>query len=177
MTIIDTVNSRHTIRGMVGGALVLGVVTLTGCSSSDTSADLGSATPVAASPSATVEAVVTESPVATPDPVVTEAPVVDPVVQQAAVDFALAKLAEFDDAGAFLSRNSLGSLLMVEGFTFEVAEYALNSVDVDWNEQAARTAKYLLEGGLDSRAELVAMVEQFGFTTEQANYGADQAGL
>ncbi|NYI42035.1 DUF2510 domain-containing protein [Demequina lutea] len=87
---------------------------------------------------------------------------------------------------AELSRDSLIATLQVGGFTDADAEYAVDTMNVDWNEQAANWAKFLLdyktrkpEGkiGSFSRSELITEVELSGFTTEQATYGVNEAFL
>ena len=66
-----------------------------------------------------------------------------------------------------------------EGFTHEQAVYALEIVgpNVDWNEQAVKSAESYLNIRLFSRKELIKQLESEaeGFTHEQAVYGADHA--
>jgi hypothetical protein len=67
-----------------------------------------------------------------------------------------------------------------EGFSRADAIYAVNHIDVDWNEQAAKAAKQYLETQSFSRAGLIQQLESSageGFTHAQAVYGVDQTGL
>jgi hypothetical protein len=67
-----------------------------------------------------------------------------------------------------------------DGYTAEQATYAVDHVNADWNEQAARAAKSYLETMPFSRAEMIQQLSSpagDGFTVQQATYGAKQAGL
>ena len=48
---------------------------------------------------------------------------------------------------------------------------------VDWNEQAAKSAKNYLEYAAFSRSGLIDQLIYEGFTPEQAEYGVNQTGL
>ena len=65
------------------------------------------------------------------------------------------------------------------GYKITDATVAVDSLDIDWNEQAARSAKqYLKLMGFSCKG----LVQQLssdagdGYTVNQANYGAKQAG-
>ena len=79
------------------------------------------------------------------------------------------------------SRESLISQLEFEGYTDEQAEYGVNYLEennlVDWNEQAVKKAQSYLKFMSYSRDELIGQLEFEGFTSEQAEYAADQVGL
>ena len=67
-----------------------------------------------------------------------------------------------------------------EGFSRADAIYAVNHIDVDWNEQAAKAAKQYLETQSFSRAGLIRQLESSageGFTHAQAVYAVNQVGL
>jgi colicin import membrane protein len=76
------------------------------------------------------------------------------------------------------SRSGLIEQLEFEGFSNGDAEFAVDSLDVDWNEQAVRAAESYMEaiGGF-SREGLIEQLQFDGFTTEQAEHGADEVGL
>ncbi|GAB4097198.1 hypothetical protein GCM10028787_26730 [Brachybacterium horti] len=82
-----------------------------------------------------------------------------------------------------LSRDGLLETLADEDeFTDAQAEYAVGYLEdhgeVDWPRQAVRAAHELLSyDPAVSRADLVQQLEWAGFSTEHANYAADQAGL
>jgi hypothetical protein len=67
-----------------------------------------------------------------------------------------------------------------EGFSSADAIYAVDHIDVDWNEEAAKAAKQYLEEQSFSRAGLIQQLESSageGFTHAQAVYGVNQTGL
>ena len=77
---------------------------------------------------------------------------------------------ELFDVGA-LSRSGLKECLKEESFTEEQVTHAVKNCGVDWNEQAVKAAKEYLELGPISRKGLVdALIEDDGFTPEQAEY-------
>jgi hypothetical protein len=60
------------------------------------------------------------------------------------------------------------------------ATYAVDHIKVDWNEQAAKSARAYLEMTNFSRAGLIRQLESDageGFTHRQAVYGVTKAGL
>lgn len=79
-------------------------------------------------------------------------------------------------SGQAFSAKGLYEQLMFEGYSKEDAEYAINSISVDWNEQAALKAKQYLDGQSFSRQGLIEQLEFEGFTRSQAKYGVDHAG-
>jgi hypothetical protein len=67
-----------------------------------------------------------------------------------------------------------------EGFKKADAIYAVNHIDVNWNEQAAKAAKAYLDLQAFSRAGLIQQLESNagdGYTHAQAVYGVNQTGL
>lgn len=75
------------------------------------------------------------------------------------------------------SRSGLIEQLEFEGFANVDAVYAVDSLDVDWNEQAALKAKSYLDTSSFSRQGLLDQLLFEGFTAEQAGYGVDSVGL
>ena len=75
------------------------------------------------------------------------------------------------------SRTGLIEQLEYEGFSTEDAAWAVDRVTVDWNEQAAKSAKDYLEFTSFSHSGLVEQLIYGGFTPEQAEYGVSQTGL
>ena len=68
----------------------------------------------------------------------------------------------------------------VEGYSKADAIYAVDHIDVNWNEQAAKAAKAYLDIQPFSRAGLIQQLESSagdGYTHAQAVYGAKAAGL
>ena len=67
-----------------------------------------------------------------------------------------------------------------EGFSKADAVFAVNHIDVNWNEQAAKSAKSYLDMSSFSRQGLIEQLESEygeGFTHSQAVYGVNKTGL
>ena len=75
------------------------------------------------------------------------------------------------------SRSGLIDQLEFEGFSNSDAAFAVDFLEPDWFEQAAKSAESYLDFGSFSRQGLIDQLEFEGFTTEEATYGADQVGL
>ena len=80
------------------------------------------------------------------------------------------------DFSAF-SRSGLIGQLEFEGYSTEDATSAVDSLDVDYDEQAAKAAQNYLDFSAFSRAGLIDQLVFEGYTQEQATYGVDQTGL
>jgi hypothetical protein len=95
---------------------------------------------------------------------------------------AIASAEDYLDNQAF-SRTGLIQQLSSkygEGFSKADATFAVNHIDVDWNEQAAAAAKDYLSLDSFSRQGLIQQLESRygeGFTHAQAVYGVNQTGL
>ncbi|HBG99697.1 MAG: Ltp family lipoprotein [Rhodobacteraceae bacterium] len=66
-----------------------------------------------------------------------------------------------------------------DGYDRDDATVAVDSLSVDWNEQAVRSARQYLEmSGFSCRGLIEQLSSDFGekFTRSQATYGARQAG-
>ena len=75
------------------------------------------------------------------------------------------------------SREGLIEQLEHDEYSAEDATFAVDSITVDWNAQAAKVAKeYLRDQGF-SHGELIEQLEHDGFTSSQAQYGVAAAGL
>jgi hypothetical protein len=75
------------------------------------------------------------------------------------------------------SRTGLIDQLEFEGFIEADAVYAVDALDVDWNEQAAEKAADYLDHSSFSRTGLIDQLEFEGFTPAQAEYGVGTTGL
>lgn len=75
------------------------------------------------------------------------------------------------------SRKGLIEQLEFEGYSTKDATFAVVSLNVDWNEQAAKKAEDYLDYDNFSRSGLIEQLEFEGFTTAQATYGVNQTGL
>lgn len=75
------------------------------------------------------------------------------------------------------SETVLKERLDSEGFTPEQMEYAVRNCGADWYEQAARMAEISLKYSSYTREEMIDELETYyGFTHDQAVYGAEQNG-
>jgi hypothetical protein len=74
------------------------------------------------------------------------------------------------------SKTGLIDQLEYEGFTKTEAEYGVNHIDVDWNEQAALKATSYLKLMAFSKSGLIDQLEYDGFTRQQAEYGVKSVG-
>ena len=78
----------------------------------------------------------------------------------------------------YFSREGLIEQLEYEGFSNSEATAAVDSLIVDWNQQAAGCARNYLRTFPDwSRSEMIDQLEYEGFSYSQAAYGADAVGL
>jgi colicin import membrane protein len=67
--------------------------------------------------------------------------------------------------------------LKYEGYSSSDATYAVDQLNVDWNDQAAKSARSYLELMPFSRAERIDQLIFEGFTSSQAASGVSRAGL
>lgn len=74
------------------------------------------------------------------------------------------------------SRSGLIDQLKYEGYSTSDAEFAVDHIDPDWNEQAAKTAQNYIDIMPFSRSSLIDQLIFEGYTREQAEYGATQVG-
>ncbi len=84
--------------------------------------------------------------------------------------------ADYLEYAAF-SRTGLIEQLEFEGYSTEDATFAVDSLTVNWNEQAAKSAKDYLSYSSFSRSGLIEQLIFEGYTREQAEYGVNQTGL
>ncbi len=75
------------------------------------------------------------------------------------------------------SRSGLIKQLEFEGYTNSEATLGVDSLDVDWNRQAALSAEQYLDFTSFSRSGLIDQLVFEGFTRSQATYGVDKTGL
>ena len=76
------------------------------------------------------------------------------------------------------SYQELFDILEYRGFSSDQIAYAIENRDINWNEQAARKAAFLLDNSPHTREDIITDLElTYGFTYEQAVYGADSVGL
>ena len=74
------------------------------------------------------------------------------------------------------SRSGLIEQLEFEGYSTEDSTYAVDILEIDWNEQALGSAESYLDFSAFSRSGLIDQLEFEGFSTDEATYGVDQVG-
>jgi Host cell surface-exposed lipoprotein len=97
-----------------------------------------------------------------------------PPEMTAAQENAVETAAAYLDYSGF-SRSGLIDQLKYEGFSKKDAEFAVDVIGVNWNQQAVRVAKGYLDYDSFSRSGLIDQLEYEGFTPEQAEYGVQKA--
>lgn len=75
------------------------------------------------------------------------------------------------------SKSGLVEQLEFEGFDNDDATFAVNEIDVDWQEQANQMAEDYLDYSNFSRSGLIEQLEFEGFSNEQATNAVDETGL
>lgn len=157
---------RDTRRASVRTKLLFVAVLVAACGGAGT-------TPVPATPGPTAA-----TPTLAPTPEPTAAPV-EPTVTPTdsttrAQDNAIQSARDYLDYSAF-SRSGLIGQLEYEGYSTADATFAVDSLDVDWDEQAYMSAKAYLEYSSFSLSGLIEQLEYEGFSNAQAKYGAEKA--
>lgn len=74
------------------------------------------------------------------------------------------------------SQSGLIDQLEYEGYSYEAASWAVNYVEIDWNEQAAKVAQSYINSMSFSRQGLLEQLLYEGFSQEQAEYGVAAVG-
>lgn len=74
------------------------------------------------------------------------------------------------------SKSGLIEQLEYEGYSTEDAEFAVDNITVDWQEQATLKAKDYLDNMSFSRSGLIEQLIFEGFSEEHANNAADAVG-
>jgi hypothetical protein len=97
-------------------------------------------------------------------------------------DQAIQSAESYLDMGGFSKAGLIQQLSSSagEGFPKKDAIFAVNHINVNWNEQAVESAKSYMEMGGFSRASLIEQLESNageGFTHAQALYAVNKVGL
>jgi len=75
------------------------------------------------------------------------------------------------------SKSGLIEQLQYEGFDNVDATYAVEQIQVDWQEQAVLMAEDYMDYSSFSRSGLIEQLEYEGFSNSDANYAADEMGF
>ena len=121
----------------------------------------------------TVPPTTTTAPPPPPAPPVTSPPAANGTISQ---QNARKSASDYLEVTAF-SRSGLIEQLQYEGFSGGDATFAVDSLDIDWNAQAAKSAAEYLSVTSFSRSGLVDQLIYEGFSLEQADYGVSTTGL
>ena len=179
------VSSISLALGIIGWAVLFGALgsgmdtsTTSIAAPAETSEEAVVEAPVAAEPSVEQPAVEQSAPA--PAPTTSEAPA--PVQTQAASGQSVAQKNAVRKADSYLefaafSRSGLIEQMEFEGFSADDASYAVDHIDVDWNEQAAEKAASYLDMSSFSRQSLTEQLVFEGFTSAEADYGVSKTGL
>ena len=94
-------------------------------------------------------------------------------LKESAKDRANSLLAE-----APFSYINLLDVLVADGFNKDIALWAVDNCDVEWEEQAVREAeRYLKDGTKYNRDSLITKLLERGFTEDQSKYAANKLGF
>ncbi|MCR2784144.1 MULTISPECIES: Ltp family lipoprotein [unclassified Microbacterium] len=160
------------------GALVLSSIISTAISGSGSADDASAERPVAVAEEDEAEELVDEEPedttVVVPDVVGT--PVAEARVAVEAAGFVFVVDAGVGEDWVILSQGPIGSLGAEPGTEVTVAAGAPKPVYTLAQQNAIRKAQSYLELTGFSRAGLIGQLEYEGFSTEEATFGADNAG-
>lgn len=168
------------------GLLILfGLLLLVGIFGSSNEAPAGSTNEAAAVDAGTGDSapsptVLLPSPSIEPEAAETEAPSPSPTKAEpeitVAQENAIESAQDYLDYTAF-SRSGLIDQLEYEGYTTKDATFAVDYLDVNWNQQAATSAQDYLDYSSFSRTGLIDQLIYEGFTREQAIFGVNAVGL
>jgi hypothetical protein len=120
------------------------------------------------------DAVKTPEPTKSPEPIATPVAVQESVSETSSQRNAVRKAKDYLDYTAF-SRQGLIKQLIFDKYNEADAEYAVDQIGADWNEQAVKTAISYLDYSAFSKQELIKQLEFDGYTSEQAIYGVDKS--
>lgn len=76
-----------------------------------------------------------------------------------------------------LSRKGLIKQLEYDGYTTDVATYAADNCNANWNKEAKEMAEQYMDSTTYTYKDMVQQLETEGFTKEQAKFGAKAVGL
>lgn len=167
------------MRQILTTALVIAtaVVMLSGCSSSGTSGNAANT----AGPSGVIDTASQALDTTAAAPATTTAPAAPQytVSQQNAITSAKAYL---DQGGGFSKAGLIQQLTSKagEGFKLADAQFALDHIKVNYDQQAVLSAKAYMQQGGFSRSSLIEQLTSSAgeqYTLAQAKYAADQVGL
>jgi hypothetical protein len=139
---------------------------------------LSTTTVTTAPPTASTEPPPTAAPTAPPTTVPPPPPPSTPPTPPERVSLQNAKRSarSYLEFTAF-SRSGLIHQLEYEGYITADATQAVDSLDVDWNEQAVQSARTYLEYMPFSRQGLIDQLKYEGFTDAEAQHGVSAVGL
>ncbi len=186
---------RHKIvSGVVGGVLVLGTIGALAGGGDDTTSltavvetEVPTASPTPSStPSATpVETTEAATPTPTPTPTKTKQPEPTKAAEPEGTAAQMNALRSAEDYLSFKGFSKAGLINQLsseygDGYAKADATWAVEHLDVNWNEQAVRVAQsYLDMKGFSRNGLIDQLTSEYGeqFTVKQATYAANKVGL
>lgn len=179
--IVSKNTKSHKVKAGVLPILALAVAmgVLSGCDSAV--GDDASAAPSASASAASEEAPAEGAEVMTPEAPVEPAAPAAPAPEEAG-NLSTSQKNAIRSAETYISLmpfspSSLAEQLQFEGYSAEEASYAVDALDVNWDEQAVKSAEAYLLVSAFSRDGLIAQLEFGGFSAEQAAAAATSVGL
>lgn len=77
---------------------------------------------------------------------------------------------------SYSSKQRLIEKLEYEKFEDDAINYALNNLNINWNEQCYQNAKYYSEYSSPSKQKMIEHLQYEKFTNEQINYALEKLG-
>lgn len=101
-----------------------------------------------------------------------------PPLSPMSVDNAIRSAEQYLSVDGFSRQGLIRQLVSIDGYSTEDATAAVDSISVNWNEQAAKSAKQYLSVDSFSHSGLVRqLVSIDGYAPAQAEYGVTAVGL
>lgn len=188
---LGLVKRHKVVSGVVGGVLLLTMVGALSGGGDDTSvstvagveASRATTTPSSSPVGRTAESAPTPTP--TPTPTKTKQPAPTKAAEPAGTAAQMNALRSAEDYLSFKGFSKAGLIDQLsseygDGYAKADAKWAVDHLDVNWNEQAVRVARdYLDMKGFSRKGLIDQLSSAYGeqFTVKQATYAADKLGL
>ena len=98
---------------------------------------------------------------------------VSPYSETTALENAIESAEEYNKVLAY-SKKGIIEKLKYEGFSEDIAECAVKSINANWKENCVRSAHSYLEIISYSKEELIHQLDYVGFTAEEIDYAMNQ---
>ena len=98
---------------------------------------------------------------------------VSPYSETTALENAIESAEEYNKVLAY-SKKGIIEKLKYEGFSEDIAECAVKSINANWKENCVKSAYSYLDLFSSSKKELIHQLDYDGFTPEEIDYAMDQ---